>query len=189
MSSPFLACALPSPQQQIVLQLNLLTGAAAALVSNLSGGRWNLFGLELGAWREMDLGLVVLTEKQAGGEQGKALKSLNGNPEFCGGALGGYGRLFLAGDWRGSSDAAFPWERSACNKPSESRPGPGPQGEAGPGRGQIAPRARLPGSWLGKWEMVVPFLEVREHGEHSKFNFENLLLYFFLLSDLLVYQN
>lgn len=73
---------LPSPQQQIVLQLNLLTGAAAALVSNLSGGRWNLFGLELGAWREMDLGLVVLTEKQAGARQGKALKSLNGNPEF-----------------------------------------------------------------------------------------------------------
>lgn len=33
-----------------------------------------LFGLELGAWREMGLGLVVLTEKRAGARQQK-LKS------------------------------------------------------------------------------------------------------------------
>ena len=41
-----------------------------------------LFGLELGAGREMGLGLVDLTEKQAGARQGKALKNLKGNPEF-----------------------------------------------------------------------------------------------------------
>lgn len=73
---------LPSLQQQMVSQLNLLTGAAAAHVSNLRRGKVELFGLELGAWREMGLGLVVLTEKQAGARQRKSLKSLKGNPEF-----------------------------------------------------------------------------------------------------------
>lgn len=88
--------------------------------------------------------------------------------------------------------AAFPWEsgQPAAASPARRQAWAGAQGEAGGRQGlDGAEGARLPGSWLGKWEMVVPFLEVREHGEHSKFNFENLLLYFFPLSDLLVYQN
>lgn len=145
----------------------------------------------------MDLGLVVLTEKQAGARQGKALKSLKGNPEFQWGwreAPGGSSEDCCSWRLASSSRDVLPFLGKAVSllQPAQrgGRPGPGPRGEAGGRQGlDGAEGARLPGSWLEKWEMVVPFLEVREHGEHGKFNFQNLLLYFFPLSDFLVYQN
>lgn len=125
-------------------------------------------GLELGAWREMGLGLVVLTEKQAGARQRESLKSLKGTQSLSEGGgrpLKGRREAAAAGDWRAA-------RRGESGQPSRSHPGeeagpdPGLRGEA---EGQAGPRwhregAQLPGLWLGQWEMVAPFLEVREHG-------------------------
>ena len=146
-----------------------------------------LFGLELGAWREMGLGLVDLTEKQAGARQGKALKNLKGNPEFQWGrreAPGGSSedccRRRLASSSEGC--AAVAWESGQPTTASLARRQALTQGcgerqkQAGLRRRREGPGSQAHNSGSGRW--WCPSWRWGNTGEHGKFNFRNLLLYF-----------